>query len=102
MDEADDGAVRTMRRRRIRTPREPHRSFMAPEEVIRLRTEIIKTTQEALAGEMLRPDTGEPVSKYTLCRWERGRLAVPLWAARRIRALAVLARDHDLRRGEDS
>src|SRR3972149_236730 len=78
---------RTMEAVRQKRVREPRRSFMAPDEVVRLRTQVIRATQESLAEELVRPDTGESVSKYTLCRWERGRLAVPLWAARRLRAL---------------
>jgi hypothetical protein len=99
MNEQDAGTVRAMRKRRA--PREPHRSFMAAAEVVRLRTEVIRTTQEALAAELVRPDNGQPVSKYTLCRWERGHLAVPLWAARRIKALAVVAHQHDLQSGDE-
>ena len=99
MSEDDAGAVKSMRTRK--RPREPNRSFMAAEEVARLRTEIIRVTQDALASELVRPDTGAPISKFTLCRWERGKLAVPLWAARRIRLLAQSARNHDLRGGDD-
>ena len=87
----------TEMRRRIRL-RKPRRTFMKAEEVRRLREQVMRVTQPALAEQLDDPDTGEPISISTISRWEGGTLAVPLWAARRIKRLADEAQAYDARR----
>ncbi len=91
--------VRDMRERKA-APRQ-RRSFMPPHEFVRLRKSILHVTQKVLAEEMISPQTGEPVSNFTLCRWERGMSPVPLWAARRLRALAQVAASQDAVQSEN-
>ena len=76
--------------------RPQRRSFMHPDELRRLRCNVIRATQKALAEQLLSPESGEPVSNFTVCRWEAGARPVPLWAARRIRNIAEIASRHDL------
>jgi len=92
--ETDVSLVEGMRESKIE--RAPRRSFMHPDEVRRLRRMVIRVTQQKLAEQMLKPESGEPVSNIAVCRWERGMRPVPLWAARRLRHLAEVAAKHDL------
>src|SRR5207247_572243 len=82
----DATVVLALRRRKL--PRESRESFMKPAQVRQLRKDVLRATQGALAAQLDSPDTGRPVSMSAICRWERGTLPVPLWAARRIRKLA--------------
>jgi len=93
-----DDTIREMRdapRRGLR----PRRSFMKHSEVRKIRTQILRATQQKLAEQLVDPATGAPVSRYLVCKWERGERPVPLWAARHLAALAQAAREHDLKEG---
>lgn len=82
----------------IRKTRPQKRSFMAPSELRLLRSTVIKVSQEKLAAELIKPDDGLPVSQHRICNWETGVRRIPLWAARRVRELADVARKYDTKR----
>ena len=92
-EEVDAQTIKEMREKKAR------RAFMTPQEFQRLRETVLCVTQPALAEVMQSPLTGEPVSRYTVCRWERGITPVPLWAARRLRRMVevVIRGDGDER-----
>lgn len=64
---------------------------MRPSEFRRTREVVLHVKQESLAGKIINPSTGAPVSTATVCRWETGQRPIPLWVARRMRALANAA-----------
>lgn len=77
-----------------RKPR-ARRLFMRPETLHRLRTDVLRVSQGDLCKVIDSPDTGEPISIATFSRWERGKLIIPLWAARRVRKLVEVSRSID-------
>lgn len=82
----------------IRKGRRRKRSFMTPSELRLLRNTAIKVTQSQLASELINPDEGLPIKQSQVCAWETGARRVPLWAARRVRELAEVARKYDSKR----
>jgi len=76
-------------------------SFMTPDEFHKLRTIIIRTTQERLGKILLDPTTGAPTVRETISRWERGIIPIPLWVARWVRYLGRSAQLKDSKRGDD-
>jgi hypothetical protein len=86
---------------RMRAVREPTRdkskSFMAASEVLRLRQTVMRVSQARLAAQLISPEDGEPISQGAVWLWENGRRAVPLWAARQIRAIAEACKRYDAR-----
>jgi len=91
MSRATDFEVVKAMREKVPKPKVVRRSFMPPREFTRMRSDVLRVTQRALADEMIHPETGEPITNFTICRWERGTSPVPLWAARRLKALAAIA-----------
>jgi len=87
-----DDPIVVMRKPSLRPPR---RSFMTPEDMRHLRQNVIRCSQKQLAEQMIDPNTGAEVKNYQVYRWEAGRVLVPLWAARLVRALADEARKYD-------
>ena len=75
--------------------RKPKRSFMSHTDLRSIRVEVLKVTQVALSKNLLDPSTGEPISPYLICKWEKGDRAVPLWAARHIKYLHGAALEYD-------
>ena len=75
------------------------RSFMKNTEVRHKRTNVMRVTQTKLAAQLIDPTTGQPIARESVCKWESGERAVPLWAARHINALAEAAREHDMKEG---
>ena len=75
--------------------RKPRRSFMGAGELVRLRLLVLRATQEQVAGELVDPCTGLPLTRNALSHYERGLRPVPLWVARRVRDLAEAARAFD-------
>jgi len=75
--------------------RKPKRSFMSHTDLKKIRVEVLMVTQRALAKNLLDPSTGEPISSYLICKWEKGDRAVPLWAARHIKYLRGAALEYD-------
>ncbi len=75
--------------------RKPKRSFMDHLSVRETRVKVLKVTQKALAENLIDPSTGEPISPYLICKWEKGDRAVPLWAARHIAVLNNAALEYD-------
>lgn len=80
---------RTEKRSRLDKP------FMAPGELINIRTVVIRVTRERLREQLLSPSTGEPCSNSIIALWEKGRRPIPLWAARHLRALAAAVKQYD-------
>lgn len=70
----------------------PTRSFMHPDEMRSLRMNVLHVSQRELATQMISPFNGYPIAHYTVCKWERALIPVPLWAARRMRELAGTAK----------
>jgi hypothetical protein len=64
-----------------------------------IRTNVLRVTQEKLAEQLIDPNTGMPISRHLVYKWEGGDRAVPLWAARHILALAEAARKYDMKEG---
>ena len=75
--------------------RRPKRSFMAHDAVREIRVKVLKVTQRALAKNLIDPSTGDSISSYLICKWEKGDRAVPLWAARHIKVLHAAALEYD-------
>ena len=95
----DDLTVIEMRSKPPRsTP--PRHTFMEASELRRIRVSVIRVERRMLAEQLIRPDTGEPVEATTIGSWERGKRPIPLWAARRIKDLAEVARRFD-QKGRD-
>jgi hypothetical protein len=88
--EGDTDLVREMR---IKSkPRISRRAFMRPSEFRRVRETILIVRQDTLAENLINPSTGQPVSGAAICRWETGQRPIPLWVARRMKALENAAR----------
>ena len=71
------------------------REFMSAGELVNLRTEVLRVTQDRLVEQLISPSTGVPIKRAAVSLWEKGRRPIPLWAARRIRNLAEAARRYD-------
>ena len=71
------------------------KTFMSAYELKQLRSRVIRVTQSQLASQLIKPDTGQPITMSTLSRWERGDRRVPRWAAMVVRTLADAARRVD-------
>ena len=95
----DDQTVEEMRREPATTA---PRSFMTPPELRTTRMNVLRVTQSRLSEQLIKPDTGLPVTTGTVCFWESGLRPIPLWAARRVRDLAEAARRYDAKRGTEN
>jgi hypothetical protein len=71
------------------------RTFISNTDLKRIRVDVLRCSQEALASQLLNPISGIPIAGVSISRWERGERPVPLWAARHIRLLEDAARQHD-------
>jgi hypothetical protein len=80
---------------RVPPERKLRRSFVAPGELVSLRTLVIRVSQTRLVEALIDPCTGEPLTRNALSHYERGTRPVPLWVARRVRDLADAARAYD-------
>ena len=67
------------------------KTFMSASELKDLRSRVIRVTQAQLSQQLIRPDTGQPITLSTLSRWERGDRRVPRWASLVVRTLADAA-----------
>lgn len=95
----DNEEIITLDTMREKQPKQrPTRSYMSGPDLTNIRTKVLRVTYRALAEQLIRPDTGEPVSIALLCRWAKGNRSVPRWAAQRILQLAEIARRNDTRR----
>ena len=72
------------------------RTFLNHVEMKRIRVDILRCSQIALASQLLNPTTGQPVSTTSVSRWEKGIRPIPLWVARHVRLLQDAARKYDL------
>ncbi len=84
----------------IRREEEPKLPFMSSGELLHLRKEVLgrpgrPCTQERLCKQLISPSTGESISQSVLSLWEKGKRPIPMWVARRVRALAEAAMKYD-------
>jgi hypothetical protein len=79
----------------LREPKPPKRSYMSAADLHILRTRVIRTTLKLLALQLIRPDTGQPVTTAALCRYANGTRPIPRWVAEQVLALAEAARRFD-------
>ena len=90
----DDLTVVEMRDKvQRKKPKKP--AFMQAGELRVIRKTILRVTMVKLAEQLIRPDIGESLKWNTISFWENGHRPIPLWAARRIRDLAEVARRYD-------
>jgi hypothetical protein len=82
----------------LRAPRAPTRSYMSPLDLSELRTKILKTTLAKLAQQLIRPDTGRPITTSALCRYANGTRPIPQWVAEQVILLAEAAKKYDARK----
>lgn len=82
----------------MRAERQPSRSYMSAADLSTIRTEILRTTLKNLALQLIRPDTGRPVTTSALCRYANGTRPVPPWVAEQVLILAEAAKKYDARR----
>lgn len=73
------------------------RSFMSPSDLRRIRQSVLRLSQKQLADQLIDPNDGRKVPSYKVYRWEAGRVLVPLWAARIIKAMEEEARKYDMK-----
>ena len=71
------------------------KSFMSPDELSHIRKVVLGISQSQLVEQLIDPNTGTPITKFTLSRWESGKTRVPLWAARRMREFERVAKIYD-------
>jgi len=89
----DDLTITEMRR-----AEEKGLPFMTAGELLCLRTKVMRVTQARLCEQLISPSTGRPISTSIFSLWEKGRRAIPLWAARRTREIGEAAKSHDEKR----
>lgn len=82
----------------MRAVRQPTRSYMSAEDLSTIRKTVLRTTLANLAEQLIRPDTGRPVTTSALCRYANGTRPVPAWVAEQVLVLAEAARRYDARR----
>jgi hypothetical protein len=82
----------TIKAMRAKTQR---RTFLSHADLKRIRVDVLRCSQQALASQLLNPATGLPINQGMVSRWELGERPVPLWAARHIRLLEEAAQRHD-------
>lgn len=82
----------------MRAVRQPSRSFMSAVDLNKIRTMVLRTTLKNLAQQLIRPDTGRPVTTSALCRYANGKRPIPSWVAEQVLILAEAARRYDARR----
>ena len=81
----------------IRAERKPTRSYMKAQDLEAIRTRVLKTTLTKLAKQLIRPDTGMPITTSALCRYSNGTRPVPQWVAEQVLLLAEAAKRYDAR-----
>jgi hypothetical protein len=82
----------------MRAERQPTRSYMSAVDLRAIRTTVLRTTLARLAEQLIRPDTGSPITTSALCRYTNGTRPVPPWVAEQVLILAEAAKKYDARR----
>ena len=82
----------------MRAEREPNRSYMSAADLNSIRTKVLRTTLAKLSQQLIRPDTGKPITTGTVCKYANGVRDIPMWVAEQVLLLAEAARKYDARR----
>jgi hypothetical protein len=81
----------------LRAGRSPTRSYMSAQDLTDIRVTVLQTSLKLLAEQLIRPDTGRPITTSALCRYANGSRPVPQWVAQQVLHLAEAARKYDSR-----
>lgn len=82
----------------MRAERKPTRSYMNAADLNSIRKLVLRTTLARLAEQLIRPDTGKPITTSALCKYTNGQRPVPAWVAEQVLLLAEAAKKYDARR----
>lgn len=82
----------------MRAGRQPPRSYMSAADLTAIRKSVLRTTLAKLAAQLIRPDTGKPITTGTVCKYSNGVKPIPMWVAEQVLLLAEAAKKYDAHR----